>query len=81
MTQRKTPPFRADHVGSLLRPQELHDARDKARAGKMSAAELKAVQDKHIRDVVAKVDGHWKIRSKAIMGWAGEVLSRFESRS
>ena len=54
MTQRKTPPFRADHVGSLLRPQELHDARDKARAGKMSAAELKAVQDKHIRDVVAK---------------------------
>jgi 5-methyltetrahydropteroyltriglutamate--homocysteine methyltransferase len=54
MTQRKTPPFRADHVGSLLRPQELHDARDKARAGKMSAAELKAVQDKHIREVVAK---------------------------
>ena len=54
MTQRKTPPFRADHVGSLLRPQELHDARDKARAGKISAAELKAVQDKHIRDVVAK---------------------------
>ena len=54
MTQRKTPPFRADHVGSLLRPQELHDARDKARAGKMSAAELKAVQDRHIREVVAK---------------------------
>jgi len=54
MTQRKTPPFRADHVGSLLRPQELHDARDKARAGKMSPNELKAVQDKHIRGVVAK---------------------------
>jgi SnoaL-like domain len=34
----------------------------------------------HIRDVVAKIDGVWKIRSKAIMGWAGEVLSRFESR-
>jgi hypothetical protein len=29
---------------------------------------------------VAKIDGVWKIRSKAIMGWAGEVLSRFESR-
>jgi len=27
---------------------------------------------------VAKVDGAWKIRSKAIMGWAGEVLSRFD---
>src|SRR5262252_4104361 len=54
MTQRKAPPFRADHVGSLLRPQELHDARDQARSGKMSTAELKAVQDKHIRDVVAR---------------------------
>ena len=31
----------------------------------------------HIRDVVAKVDGVWKIRSKAIMGWSGQVLSRF----
>jgi methionine synthase II (cobalamin-independent) len=54
MTQRKTPPFRADQVGSLLRPQELHDARAKAKRGDMSAAELRAVQDKHIRDVVAK---------------------------
>jgi hypothetical protein len=35
----------------------------------------------HIRDVVAKVDGAWKIRSKAIKGWAGEVLSGFESRA
>ena len=32
----------------------------------------------HVRDVVAKVDGTWKIRSKSIMGWAGEVLDRFE---
>ncbi len=32
----------------------------------------------HIRDVVCKEDGGWKIRSKDIMGWAGEVLSRFE---
>jgi hypothetical protein len=35
----------------------------------------------HIRDVVAKVDGVWKIRSKAIMGWAGEVLARFAAHS
>jgi ketosteroid isomerase-like protein len=34
----------------------------------------------HVRDVVAKVDGEWKIASKAIMGWKGEVLSRFDSR-
>ena len=34
----------------------------------------------HIRDVVAKVDGRWMIRSKAIMGWAGEVLARFDTR-
>ena len=33
----------------------------------------------HVRDVVAKVDGSWKIRSKAIRSWAGEVLSRFQS--
>ncbi|MEY4761120.1 MAG: hypothetical protein RLZZ200_976 [Pseudomonadota bacterium] len=32
----------------------------------------------HIRDVVAKVDGEWKIRTKQIMGWAGPVLSRFQ---
>jgi hypothetical protein len=31
----------------------------------------------HIRDVVAKVDGEWLIRSKEIMGWSGAVLSRF----
>ena len=35
----------------------------------------------HIRDVVAKVDGVWKIRAKSIMGWAGEVLSRFDARA
>ena len=46
------PPFRADHVGSLLRPQELHDARAQNRAGKLSDAELKKIQDKDIREVV-----------------------------
>jgi hypothetical protein len=35
----------------------------------------------HVRDVVAKVDGAWLIRSKAIMGWAGKVLERFERRA
>jgi len=34
----------------------------------------------HVRDVVAKVNGRWLIRSKAIMGWGGEVLTRFSQR-
>lgn len=32
----------------------------------------------HIRDVVAKVNGEWKIQAKSIMGWSGSVLSRFQ---
>jgi 5-methyltetrahydropteroyltriglutamate--homocysteine methyltransferase len=47
------PPFRADHVGSLLRPHELHEARAKAKKGEITAAELNAVQDRCIRDVIA----------------------------
>jgi len=45
-------PFRADHVGSLLRPQELKDARAKAASGEITAAELRAIEDRCIRDVV-----------------------------
>jgi 5-methyltetrahydropteroyltriglutamate--homocysteine methyltransferase len=46
------PPFRADHVGSLLRPQKLLDAREKHQAGKLDAKGLRAVEDDCIRDVV-----------------------------
>src|SRR5437868_15270287 len=46
------PPFRADHVGSLLRPQDLHEARARNRRGELSGAELKAIQDRDIREVV-----------------------------
>jgi 5-methyltetrahydropteroyltriglutamate--homocysteine methyltransferase len=45
-------PFRADHVGSLLRPHELHEMREKVRHGKGSAEELKAAEDRLIREVV-----------------------------
>src|SRR5205085_7395424 len=45
-------PFRADHVGSLLRPHELHDMREQVRAGKAPAAKLKDAEDRLIRDVV-----------------------------
>ena len=41
----KTPPFRADHVGSFLRPKELTEARAKFREGAISAADLRAVED------------------------------------
>jgi methionine synthase II (cobalamin-independent) len=47
------PPFRADHVGSLLRPPELKEAREKRKSGAISAADLKAVEERSIRDAVA----------------------------
>ncbi|MDW5326508.1 5-methyltetrahydropteroyltriglutamate--homocysteine S-methyltransferase [Plantactinospora sp. KLBMP9567] len=46
------PPFRADHVGSLLRPARLLTARADRAAGKTSAAQLRAVEDDAIREVV-----------------------------
>ena len=48
------PPFRADQVGSLLRPPELRDARAKAKTGALTAAQLKDVEDRCIRAAVAK---------------------------
>ena len=45
-------PFRADHVGSLLRPPELLQARDAHRAGRISAAELRRVEDRAIAEAV-----------------------------
>ncbi|MGH6961220.1 MAG: hypothetical protein ACREE7_12095, partial [Dongiaceae bacterium] len=53
MSDAKKPPFRADHVGSLLRPPELLAARAKCQAGEMSAAALREVEDRSIRDAVA----------------------------
>jgi len=49
---RQKPPFRADHVGSFLRPKRLLDARDQHKAGTLSAAALRAVEDESIRDIV-----------------------------
>jgi 5-methyltetrahydropteroyltriglutamate--homocysteine methyltransferase len=46
-------PFRADHVGSLLRPARLHAAREKAARSEISAAELAEIEDDCIRDAVA----------------------------
>jgi 5-methyltetrahydropteroyltriglutamate--homocysteine methyltransferase len=52
MSQRTTPPFRADHVGSLLRPPALLDARADHAAGRIDDAELRAREDDAIREVV-----------------------------
>jgi methionine synthase II (cobalamin-independent) len=49
---RDKPPFRADHVGSLLRPPQLLEARAKHAAGQLADEELKAAEDDAIRDVV-----------------------------
>jgi 5-methyltetrahydropteroyltriglutamate--homocysteine methyltransferase len=52
--QRNRPPFRADHVGSLLRPAALKEARAKRERGEIDAAALKAVEDREIEGVIAK---------------------------
>ena len=48
----KKAPFRANHVGSLLRPPELRQAREKYQKGEMGAAQLREIEDRCIRDVV-----------------------------
>ncbi|HEX5477117.1 MAG TPA: 5-methyltetrahydropteroyltriglutamate--homocysteine S-methyltransferase [Burkholderiales bacterium] len=45
-------PFRADHVGSLLRPKALHEARARAKKGEITKEELRKEEDRHIRDAV-----------------------------
>jgi len=52
MTARLTPPFRADHVGSFLRPARLLEARERHQKGELSAAGLRAVEDEAITEIV-----------------------------
>jgi 5-methyltetrahydropteroyltriglutamate--homocysteine methyltransferase len=52
VAQRTSPPFRADHVGSLLRPQRLLQAREDHEAGTIDDDELRAIEDESIRDAV-----------------------------
>jgi 5-methyltetrahydropteroyltriglutamate--homocysteine methyltransferase len=51
------PPFRADQVGSLLRPQAVHDARAKRAADEITGAELRSVEDAAIAEAVRQVEG------------------------
>jgi 5-methyltetrahydropteroyltriglutamate--homocysteine methyltransferase len=52
--QRTKPPFRADHVGSLLRPQALKQARERHHKGEITAAELRVVEDREIERAIKK---------------------------
>src|SRR6202167_351215 len=72
MSNRTKPPFRADQVGSLLRPQYLLDARGKFDKGEITAAQLRSIEDDAIRHAVkrqedvglkAVTDGEFRRRS------------------
>lgn len=52
MTARTEPPFRADHVGSFLRPAALLAAREQFASGTLTAAGLRSAEDAAIRDIV-----------------------------
>ena len=54
MTARAKAPFRADHVGSLLRPAPLKEARAKHEKGEITAEQLKEVEDREIEKVIRK---------------------------
>ena len=54
MAARTKPPFRAEHVGSLLRPAALKQARADRAAGRIDAAQLRAIEDEAIRDIVRR---------------------------
>lgn len=81
MTEREKPPFRADHVGSLIRPEALIAARTAAEKNEIGAAELRRIQQEAIRNVVRlqeavglrlATDGEY---NRA--GWQRDFLLRF----
>src|SRR5229473_2174628 len=72
MAPRTTPPFRADHVGSLLRPQELLQAREEHKAGRLSAASLRRIED----DAIAKA-----VRMQEEIGLQGVTDGEFRRAS
>jgi 5-methyltetrahydropteroyltriglutamate--homocysteine methyltransferase len=52
--QRTRPPFRADHVGSLLRPAAVKEARARRAKGEISADELTAIEDREIERIIGR---------------------------
>jgi methionine synthase II (cobalamin-independent) len=56
-TAKRSPPFRAEHVGSLLRPQELVQKRYDVASGKAKPDELVPLEDKSVAEVVKMQQG------------------------
>ena len=54
MTLRTTPPFRADHVGSLLRPAALKAARERRAKDEITTAALREVEDREVEAIIRK---------------------------
>src|SRR5258708_8153934 len=52
MADNVSPPFRADHVGSLLRPKGVLRARDEFSRGEISAGQLAQIEDEAIREII-----------------------------
>ena len=83
MMSRPRPPFRADQVGSLIRPAELIEARQRARSGELAPEGLREVQERAIREVVrlqeeigltSITDGEFNRGS-----WQTDFLSQFDN--
>jgi len=56
-TAKRSPPFRAEHVGSLLRPQELVQKRYDVASGKATQQDLEPLEDKTVAEVVKMQQG------------------------
>ena len=54
MTARTKPPFRADHVGSILRSAAIKDARARRETGAITAAQLKEIEDREVEKIIRK---------------------------
>src|SRR5258706_14780364 len=79
---RTKPPFRADHVGSLLRPAALKEARGRRERGEIRAEELTAIEDREIANVIRKQED---VRLKSVTDgefrrafWNYDVLGRLD---
>src|ERR1700759_647464 len=55
--KRFTPAFRADQVGSFLRPKKLQEARAKKERGEISSVDLERIEDEAIKELVLKQEG------------------------
>ena len=66
--QRTTPPFRADHVGSLLRSAALKEARARRERGEIAADEFKAVEDREIETLDSGLNQFYSVQQCFRMG-------------